>query len=471
MKLQAQASKWLEDQPAPPSPLSLAEEVQIGVRVVAEAIPQEEEEETVPGALLLWLLPCSSPSPQDPSALPGPAAPHVLPSIAPLLLCWVPFGASPPAIPCHSCGLAPLHPGDPGCDRRCGTVSQPSGLGHFTWPGLVVFSLTIDEIRDSLDLDIPFLNQRCKRVYRSLRSTSIYVAVKERQLRLTSGRNCSALASFLGIQRSSFQYDTLLCKDGSYADPVVIHLSIQRRYMRHFAVDPDSLLYRFQLDLPDLSSAATWEVFLADPHGPCVFSTRLMGLTRPRQLRGLSSRRGLFSIPRRGPLMLISPPPVNAVLVQGVPLCAVIWHFLRSWRIGGVLPASSTGFFSANPNPLSVQEELFEHLGIAWPAVTSRVSATAMTPTTHALSMKLACATVGPIKWSCHAIGLPPNDPAALVFIGFIINEYYALIAPTRSQHIISWRPNSCSYCWAECCTLLPLLPPPGLLTLDRHLP
>jgi hypothetical protein len=60
--------------------------------------------------------------------------------------------------------------------------------------------------------------------------------------------------------------------------------------------------------------------------------------------------------------------------------------------------------------------------GRAWPAATSRVSATAMTPTTHALSMKLACATVGPIKWSCHAIGLPPNHPAALVSIGFIIN-------------------------------------------------
>jgi hypothetical protein len=35
--------------------------------------------------------------------------------------------------------------------------------------------------------------------------------------------------------------------------------------MRHFAVDPDSLLQRFQLEVPDLDSAATWEVFLADP--------------------------------------------------------------------------------------------------------------------------------------------------------------------------------------------------------------
>jgi hypothetical protein len=56
---------------------------------------------------------------------------------------------------------------------------------------------------------------RCKRVYRSLRSASIRVAVKKRQLRLTSGRMRSALASLLVTQRSSFLYDTLLCEDGS----------------------------------------------------------------------------------------------------------------------------------------------------------------------------------------------------------------------------------------------------------------
>jgi hypothetical protein len=29
-------------------------------------------------------------------------------------------------------------------------------------------------------------------------------------------------------------------------------------------VDPDSFLQRFHLDLPDLGSAATWEIFLVD---------------------------------------------------------------------------------------------------------------------------------------------------------------------------------------------------------------
>jgi hypothetical protein len=98
----------------------------------------------------------------------------------------------------------------------------------------------VDEIQDSIALDIPFLNRQCKRVYRSLRSSSICGLIKRRQLRSTTGRMRSALASLLGTQRLSFLYDTLLCKDGSYdADPVVIHRSIQRHYMRHFAVDQD----------------------------------------------------------------------------------------------------------------------------------------------------------------------------------------------------------------------------------------
>jgi hypothetical protein len=35
--------------------------------------------------------------------------------------------------------------------------------------------------------------------------------------------------------------------------------------MWQFAVDSDSLLQRFQLNLLDLGSTATWEVFLVDP--------------------------------------------------------------------------------------------------------------------------------------------------------------------------------------------------------------
>jgi hypothetical protein len=86
---------------------------------------------------------------------------------------------------------------------------------------------SIDEIWDSLALNIPFLNRQCKRVYRSLRRASIRVAVKNRQQCLTFGRMRSALASLLGTQRSSVLYDTLICDDGSYdADPVVTHQSI-----------------------------------------------------------------------------------------------------------------------------------------------------------------------------------------------------------------------------------------------------
>jgi hypothetical protein len=36
--------------------------------------------------------------------------------------------------------------------------------------------------------------------------------------------------------------------------------------MRYFAVNQDSFLQRFQLNLPNLGSAATWEVFLLDPN-------------------------------------------------------------------------------------------------------------------------------------------------------------------------------------------------------------
>jgi hypothetical protein len=86
----------------------------------------------------------------------------------------------------------------------------------------------INEIKDSLELDIKMLNKRSKRSRRSLRSASIKAAVLKRQQQLTTGRMRQALASLLGKQRSSFLYDTLLCVDGSYAaDPVEIHRRIQ----------------------------------------------------------------------------------------------------------------------------------------------------------------------------------------------------------------------------------------------------
>jgi hypothetical protein len=73
---------------------------------------------------------------------------------------------------------------------------------------------SVDELQNSLDTDISFLNRRCK-VYHSLCNASIRLAVKKRQQRLTSGRMRSALAFLLGTQRSLFLYDPLLCKDVS----------------------------------------------------------------------------------------------------------------------------------------------------------------------------------------------------------------------------------------------------------------
>jgi hypothetical protein len=119
----------------------------------------------------------------------------------------------------------------------------------------------VDELQDSLDTDISFLNRCCKRVYHSLRSVSIRLVVKRRQLCLTSGRMRACTPPWHPSWAPSvlrFSMTPSFCEDGSLdADPVVIHRTIQRKYMRHFAVDPDSLLQRFLLDLPDLGSAAT----------------------------------------------------------------------------------------------------------------------------------------------------------------------------------------------------------------------
>jgi hypothetical protein len=149
-------------------------------------------------------------------------APSVLFSISPFLLSWVPPRSSPRAIPCHCGGLETLCPG---AERFHNPLDSDTSRGPEWW-----FSARcVDKIWDSIALEIPFLNRQCKRVYRSLRSAGIRVLAKRRQLRLTSGRMRSTLASLLGTQRFSFLYDTLLCEDGSNdADPVVIHRSIQR---------------------------------------------------------------------------------------------------------------------------------------------------------------------------------------------------------------------------------------------------
>jgi hypothetical protein len=75
-----------------------------------------------------------------------------------------------------------------------------------------------------------------------------------------------ALASLLGKHKQSFLYDTWHCADGSYdADPVEIHRQIQTHYRKHFSADPESLIQRLNLDLPEFGSAAQWEVFVDDP--------------------------------------------------------------------------------------------------------------------------------------------------------------------------------------------------------------
>jgi hypothetical protein len=124
----------------------------------------------------------------------------------------------------------------------------------------------VEEIWDLLELDIAALNKHYKRKYRSLRRSSIRDAVFKQKERLNTGRMRMALASFLGKHKQSFLYDTLHCADGSYeADPVEIHRQIQTHYRKHFSADSKSLIQRLNLDLPELGSAARWEVFMDDP--------------------------------------------------------------------------------------------------------------------------------------------------------------------------------------------------------------
>jgi hypothetical protein len=121
----------------------------------------------------------------------------------------------------------------------------------------------IDKMRDLLRLDIRHLEKRAKGTVRSIRSASIQAHVEKRQERLTSGRMRAALASLLGKYKNVFLYDTLQCEDGSFdADPIVIHRTLQRYYMKYFSVVPESSLQTLALDLPLWGSIPIWETFL-----------------------------------------------------------------------------------------------------------------------------------------------------------------------------------------------------------------
>jgi hypothetical protein len=121
----------------------------------------------------------------------------------------------------------------------------------------------IDKMRDLLRLDIRHLEKRAKGTVRSMRSASIRAHVKKRQERLTTGRMRAALASLLGKNKNVFLYDTLQCEDGYFdADPIVIHRTLQRYYMKDFLVVPESSLQTLALDLPLWGSIPIWKTFL-----------------------------------------------------------------------------------------------------------------------------------------------------------------------------------------------------------------
>jgi hypothetical protein len=54
-----------------------------------------------------------------------------------------------------------------------------------------------------------------------------------------------------------------VAEDGSFdADPIVIHRTLQRYYMKYFSVVPESSLQTLELDLPQWGSIPAWESFL-----------------------------------------------------------------------------------------------------------------------------------------------------------------------------------------------------------------
>jgi hypothetical protein len=121
----------------------------------------------------------------------------------------------------------------------------------------------IDKMQDLLRLDIRHLEKRAKGTVRSMCSAFIRAHVKKRQERLTTGRMRAALASLLGKYKNVFLYDTLQCEDGSFdADPIVIHRTLQRYYMKYLSVVPESSLQTLALDLPLWGSIPIWETFL-----------------------------------------------------------------------------------------------------------------------------------------------------------------------------------------------------------------
>jgi hypothetical protein len=371
LELQAETSKWLEAHPAPPSPLSLAnrnarlEELQTGVRVVAEETLFKKKKKpsryffgSFPAPLRLLKIHLYSLvrlrrllafpiSPRSFSAgsLRGPRLRRYLAIVA----SWRHYAPE-------------IQAAMDDAERFHNPLDSDTSRDPEWW-----FSARcVDEIWDSIALDIPFLNRRCKRVYRSLRSASIPFLVKRRQLRLTSGRMRSALASLLGTQRLSFLYDTLLCDDGSSnEDPVVIHRSIQRHYMRHFAVDQDSLLQLFQLDLPDLGSATTWDVFLLDPDAMVqAFFHPANGdapTAVPREFVEAIARAFQQSPAARA---------LEADLSASLETPFLFEEFLYALSCGrsAALGESGVSYRLLQVTTLSVQEEIFIHLQEFWTA-------------------------------------------------------------------------------------------------------
>jgi hypothetical protein len=122
---------------------------------------KEEEEEGVPRAVLLWLISSLSPSTQDPPAHAGAA------------LSFSGGSLRGGRLRRYLAILAGWHQHAMDKSER---FHNPLDSDTLRGPDWWFSARSVDELWDSLDTVIFFLNRRCKRVYRSLCSASIRLA-------------------------------------------------------------------------------------------------------------------------------------------------------------------------------------------------------------------------------------------------------------------------------------------------------
>jgi hypothetical protein len=141
-----------------------------------------------------------------------------------------------------------------------------------------------------------------------------------------------------------------------------------RHYRKHFSADPESLIQRFNLDLPELGSAARWKVFIDDPEAMAEAF-----LNPPDDLRPTAVPAEFVRVIARAFQSNSSAVALEATLTLSFasPLC--FEDFIYSLNGGGSsAPAKSgTTYRFLQIAPEAIQREIFAHLQEFWTAATT----------------------------------------------------------------------------------------------------